>query len=69
MAGVRWTVGILCSLGLAACGSGGGDAATSATAVIGPAGGTLTGPDGVQVVIPPGALNQATTIGIARSAV
>ena len=40
---------------------------TSATAVIGPAGGTLTGPDGVQVVIPAGALNQATTIGIARS--
>ncbi|MEI6224066.1 MAG: hypothetical protein WCS72_04895 [Deltaproteobacteria bacterium] len=69
MAGARWTVGILCSLSLAACGGGSGDAATSSTAVIGPAGGTLTGPDGVQVIVPPGALNQATTIGIARSAV
>jgi alpha-tubulin suppressor-like RCC1 family protein len=28
----------------------------------------VTGPDGVQVVIPPGALTQPTTIGIARSA-
>lgn len=50
---------------LAGCGSGGG--ATSATAVIGPAGGTLTGPDGVQVVVPAGALDQPTTIGIAIS--
>jgi 6-phosphogluconolactonase (cycloisomerase 2 family) len=40
---------------------------TAVTAVIGPAGGTLSGPDGVQVEIPPGALDQATTIGIARS--
>ena len=68
---VRTSVGALLSLGLAAC--GGGDEAvppappTSATAVIGPAGGTLTGPDGVQVIVPPGALRQATTIGIARS--
>ena len=38
------------------------------TAVIGPAGGTLTGPDGVQVVIPAGALRANTTIGIARTA-
>ncbi len=38
-------------------------------AVIGPSGGTLTGPDGVQVVIPQGALSVATTISIARSAV
>ena len=38
------------------------------TAVIGPAGGTLTGPDGVQVVIPAGALRSNTTIGIARTA-
>ncbi|WP_382163592.1 hypothetical protein [Hydrogenophaga sp. ANAO-22] len=37
------------------------------TAVIGPAGGTVTGPDGAQVVIPPGALRGNTTIGIARS--
>jgi 6-phosphogluconolactonase (cycloisomerase 2 family) len=41
--------------------------ATFASAVIGPAGGTVNGPDGVQVVIPAGALNADTTIGIARS--
>jgi len=40
---------------------------TSTTAIIGAAGGTLTGPDGVQVVIPAGALTQDTTISIARS--
>jgi hypothetical protein len=65
------SMGALLALGLAAC--GGGDKAapaappTSASAVIGPAGGTLTGPDGVQVIVPPGALREATTIGIARS--
>jgi 6-phosphogluconolactonase (cycloisomerase 2 family) len=57
---------------LVACGGGSGPGpapapATSASAVIGAAGGTLTGPDGVQVVIPPGALSADTTIGIARS--
>ena len=55
---------------LVSCGGGSGTApvpATSASAVIGAAGGTLTGPDGVQVIIPPGALNADTTIGIARS--
>lgn len=40
---------------------------TAVTATIGPAGGTVTGPDGVQVVIPPGALSSDTTIGIART--
>lgn len=62
---------LLFSLFLVSCligGGGGGDGNTSATAVIGPAGGTLTGPDGVQVVVPAGALDQPTTIGIARSA-
>jgi hypothetical protein len=57
---------------LAACsgggGGGGGGAPTAATAVIDSAGGTLTGPDGVQVVVPAGALDQPTVIGIARSA-
>jgi alpha-tubulin suppressor-like RCC1 family protein len=43
--------------------------ATAVTAVIGPQGGTVSGPDGVQAIIPPGALSQPTTIGIARSAV
>jgi hypothetical protein len=68
----RSSVGALLSLGLAACGGGDKPAptapATSVTAVIGPTGGTLTGPDGVQVIVPPGALREATTIGIARSA-
>ncbi len=47
---------------------GGGVEPTAATAVIDSAGGTLTGPDGVQVVVPAGALDQPTVIGIARSA-
>ncbi|MBC7706837.1 MAG: hypothetical protein H7274_23185 [Rhodoferax sp.] len=42
--------------------------ASAVTAQIGPAGGTLTGPGGVQVVVPPGALAQLTTLGISRSA-
>lgn len=62
-----------CVLLLSACGGGGGNgtetppAIERVTAVIGPAGGTVTGPDGAQVVIPPGALRSNTTIGIARS--
>ncbi len=58
---------------LSACGGGGsepGDPAPSApvAAVVGPAGGTVTGPDGVQVIIPAGALRAPTTNGIARDA-
>ncbi|MBI3609886.1 MAG: hypothetical protein HY204_04180 [Nitrospirae bacterium] len=49
---------------LTACPGRGGEGA--ATAVIDSAGGTLTGPDGVQVVVPAGALDQPTEIGIAR---
>src|SRR5262245_29930606 len=55
---------------LSAC--GGSDDNTPATppseaiAVIGAAGGTLDGPDGTRVVIPPGALAADTTITIAR---
>ena len=65
----RWLAAGALGLCLALLGScGGGDNSSGAvTAVIGAAGGTVTGPDGVQVIIPPGALNQATTIGIARS--
>ena len=40
---------------------------TAVTATIGTGGGTVTGPDGVQVVIPPGALSSDTIIGIART--
>lgn len=57
---------------VAGCSSG--DMAAPATStpsvvssVIGPAGGTVTGPDGVQVVIPAGALSVDTTISIARN--
>lgn len=70
----RWLLAaLLMPLLLAACGGGGGDGASEVpvervTAVIGAAGGTVTGPDGVQVVIPAGALRSNTTIGIARSA-
>jgi alpha-tubulin suppressor-like RCC1 family protein len=54
---------------LSAC--GGDDSAppaalTETSAVIGPAGGTLDGPDGAQVVIPAGALAADTTITIAK---
>jgi hypothetical protein len=49
-------------------GGGGGGGGEKVTAVIGPAGGTVNGPDGVQVVVPAGALGQPTAIGIARSA-
>jgi 6-phosphogluconolactonase len=67
----RWFVLAFAALGAAvllACGgSSAPPPATAASAVIGAAGGTLTGPDGVQVVIPAGALNADTTIGIARS--
>ena len=40
---------------------------TEASATIGAAGGTLDGPDGVQLVVPPGALTQDTAIRIART--
>lgn len=39
---------------------------TSASQVIGPSGGTLTGPDGIQVVVPAGSLDANTTIRIAK---
>lgn len=37
-------------------------------ASIGPLGGTVTGPGGAQVIVPAGALDQATEIGVARPA-
>ncbi len=64
-------------LALTGCGgwwdsdSAGGQAApaTSTTAMVGAEGGTVNGPDGVRVVIPAGALDKPTEIGISRSAV
>jgi 6-phosphogluconolactonase (cycloisomerase 2 family) len=61
-----WMAAIVVILaGLSACGGGGSTPSTSAG--IGPAGGTVTGPDGVQVVVPAGALLQVTTLSINRS--
>lgn len=63
-----WRLALVVGLaaGLAACG-GGDDAPPSASAVIGPDGGTLDGPDGVRVEIPAGALGVPTPIRITRS--
>lgn len=58
---------------MAGCNSGDSPTATtsstasSVSMVIGVAGGTITHPNGVQVVIPAGALSADTTIGIARN--
>ena len=56
-------------LTLAACGGGGNDDGRAGTppvtVVIGAAGGTVTGPNGAKVEIPPGALGTDTTIAIA----
>ncbi|MFT4101619.1 MAG: Calx-beta domain-containing protein [Burkholderiaceae bacterium] len=66
---------LLCTL--AACGSGGGDddngggdstGSVVVSAVIGPSGGTLATPGGASIVIPPGALDADTTIGIEQNA-
>ena len=74
---VRYVV-IGCALLLSACGGGGdgGDSGSGAntpappppTSGIGPAGGTVNGPNGSKVVIPPGALAAATPIAITQIA-
>ena len=72
---VRYVV-IGCALLLSACGGGGGGGDSGSrtantpappppTSGIGPAGGTVDGPNGAKVVIPPGALAIDTTIAIA----
>jgi hypothetical protein len=66
--------GLLCGVLLAGCGGGGhsGDdapAVAEASATIGVAGGTLEGPDGVRVEVPPGALTRDTVIRVAKTAV
>jgi hypothetical protein len=57
------------ALVLAGCGSGGGGAPPPAPppATVGPAGGTVNGPSGAQVVIPAGALSAATAIAVDQS--
>lgn len=72
----RWARQAVCAgvtgllfLALAGCWGGSSDPVVQAqSATIGVAGGTVTGPDGAQVVIPPGALTQDTEIRIARTA-
>jgi uncharacterized delta-60 repeat protein len=60
-------------LGLGACGGGGGsdggDSPPPPQAGIGPAGGTVTGPNGAKVVIPPGALTTNVDIRIEQTSV
>ena len=52
-------------IAVAACGGGGGETGTPpSSAAVGAAGGTVTGPNGVKVEIPPGALGSDTTIAI-----
>jgi hypothetical protein len=64
----RWLLAVTGScLLLAACGGNDDAAPASTSAVIGTAGGTIDGPDGVRVEIPPGALSAPTEIRVARS--
>ena len=73
------TAALLVMFTLAGCGGSGSNASggngggtsppASVTAMVGIEGGTVNGPDGVQVVIPAGALDKPTEIGIARSAI
>lgn len=49
-------------------GGGGGSVPTPPVTSIGPAGGTVSGPNGSSVLIPPGALSQNVDIAIAQSA-
>jgi alpha-tubulin suppressor-like RCC1 family protein len=51
---------------LAGCGGSGGEAQQNVP-MVGPAGGTVSGPNGAQAVIPPGALASATPIAISQS--
>lgn len=61
------------ALAVAACGGGGSKRAAQTPppqqSAIGPAGGTVNGPNGWRVVVPANALAQNTTIAIAQSSV
>lgn len=62
---------LLLPLLLSGCLGGGDDPVTEpaqASAAIGPAGGTLLGPDGVELMVPAGALAQTTTLTITKTA-
>lgn len=55
---------LMCSAALVLSACGGGDDAVAPAGRIGPAGGTVSGPNGAQVVIPPGALAADTAIAV-----
>lgn len=69
---MRCLVAALLILTLPAGCGGGGEAASDfpgeVRVAVGNAGGTLSGPDGVVLTVPPGAVDQPVTIGIARRA-
>ena len=63
---VAWSTWLAtAAFALAAC--GGGDDAALASALIGPAGGTVAGSDGAKIVVPAGALAAPTTIAIEQT--
>jgi len=74
MAGHRpWLIRLLGTLLFSACIAlpgcgGGGSSAPSTTTTVGLNGATVSGPDGVQVVVPAGAVDADTRITITRSA-
>jgi alpha-tubulin suppressor-like RCC1 family protein len=64
----RWMCALPCAAALALSACGGGDAPPPPSPpMIGPAGGTVTGPNGAQVVIPAGALAADTAIAVTQS--
>ncbi len=68
--GRRWPASMAIAAAFVLAGCGGGSSApppSEGQATIGAAGGTVLGPDGVQLVVPEGALAADTTIRIARS--
>lgn len=68
---IGWAMVPVSVMLLTACGGGSSPPPppppTEGSATIGAAGGTVSGPDGVQLVVPPGALDADVTIRIARS--
>lgn len=59
-------IGLL-AITLVACGGGSGDSPAPAAATIGASGGTVVGPGGAQVIVPPGALAQNIAISITQT--
>jgi hypothetical protein len=67
----RWLGVAMLVAAMSGCGGGGSEAPpppapSEGSATVDAAGGTVNGPDGVSLVIPPDAVNTATTFRIAR---